>query len=567
MQNFNILFHISTFNIYLHFKNYTTRVKKILLFIFFSQILFSQQWSISFAERSALIALYNSTSGEQWSQKWDLEKDPKYWYGVKIKNANVVEINLRGNALKGNFPLQVSQFPKLAKLDLSNNQLSGELSPVVSSMSGLTRLDVSNNRFSGNPTATLIPLSNLTDLSIGNNLFEIPDIETFLQNFPKLEVLDLSGLNLTSVPQKISSMQKLQALNLSNNAITQNFRFLSHLLFLSELRISGNGLTKIPDELSALQNLKILDVSNNHFSNNYAGALNGLKNLEWLSLQSNQIATFPAELGQLTKLVHLNFADNKISDGFQSLRVLSNLEQIYLDKNQITSFPETLLQLRRLQMLSLTNNYISGEVPTNIPALTFLDNNRFTKQQIRDFLIKDIALADFTYSPQRYDEYKQVFAGIGGNANLTQSLSGPDYQFTWFKNLDQSLPVKSENYFISNVQQEHFAKYTCEAYALEKLLTNYLEISFFREPIELIDQLSTAETPHGLIIYPNPTSDFLNIRTTKLDVENVFIYDLSGKLILTENSQRINVAHLPSATYIITIKTSDGSKSFKFIKH
>ena len=79
--------------------------------------------------------------------------------------------------------------------------------------------------------------------------------------------------------------------------------------------------------------------------------------------------------------------------------------------------------------------------------------------------------------------------------------------------------------------------------------------------------LATSEANYGLVVYPNPTTDFLNIKTHKLDIEKVFIFDLSGKLIMTENSRKINVKNLPAATYVISIKTPEGVKSFKFIKH
>jgi len=81
------------------------------------------------------------------------------------------------------------------------------------------------------------------------------------------------------------------------------------------------------------------------------------------------------------------------------------------------------------------------------------------------------------------------------------------------------------------------------------------------------DLLSTSAVSENKIqINPNPTYDFLNIKTSKLDIENIFIHDLTGKLIFTGKSKRINVSQLPSATYIISIKTSEGLKSFKFIK-
>lgn len=542
-------------------------MKKTLFFILLSSLCFGQKWSISFAERTSLINLYNSCSGENWSTTWDLEKDPKYWYGIKIKKGNVSEINLRGNALKGDFPVAVAGLTKLEKLDLSSNQLSGEISTTISGLSNLVRLDLSNNRFSGDPMVAILPLSQLKEISVGNNNFVFGDIETFLQNFPQVEVLDLAHIALNAVPQKISTLTKLEFLNLSNNSITQNFNHLSTLISLKELNLAGNQLTKIPAELGMLTQLRTLDLSNNTISPNSTTPLAQLKNLEWLSMSGNKMIGFPPQLSQLKTLIHLNFSDNQISSGFENLVGLQNLEQIYLDKNLISgAFPTSILELKKLQMLSLTGNQLFGEIPETVPALTFIDNNRFTKQDIKNFLLKEKSVADFTYSPQRYDEPKTVFASLGNAATLPQSLSGDDYQFTWFKNLDQKTSTTAESYYISNVETEDFSDYTCEAYSFEVLPKELMEISFYREPVTLAQELGTEEVQNNLFVYPNPTSDFINIKTTKLDIEKVFIFDLSGKLIMTEKSKRIDVSHLPSATYIITIKTSDHLKSFKFIK-
>ena len=542
-------------------------MKKTLFFILLSSLCFGQKWSISFAERASLVNLYNATSGENWSTIWDLEKDPKYWYGIKIKKGNVSEINLRGNALKGNFPVAVAAFSKLEKLDLSSNQLTGEVSTAISGLSNLVRLDLSNNRFSGDPTAAILPLSQLLEISVGNNQFAFGDIETFLQNFPQVEVLDLAHIGLNAVPQKISTLTKLESLNLSNNSITQNFNHLSTLIILKELNLAGNQLTKIPTEVGMLTQLKTLDLSNNSISPNFTSPLAQLKNLEWLNMSGNQMTNFPTQLSQLSALIHLKFSDNQISSGFESLVGMQNLEQIYLDNNLISgAFPSSILQLKKLQMLSLNGNQLSGEIPETIPALTFIDNNRFTKQDLKNFLIKEKSLVDFTYSPQRYDEAKTVFARLGNAATLPQTLSGDNYHFTWFKNLDEKTAITAESYYISNVKEEDFTDYTCEAYFFEILPKELMEISFFREPVALTEGLGTAEVKTDLIVYPNPAKDFINIKTTKLDIEKVFIFDLSGKLIMTENSKTIDINHLPSATYIISIKTSEGLKSFKFIK-
>ena len=92
------------------------------------------------------------------------------------------------------------------------------------------------------------------------------------------------------------------------------------------------------------------------------------------------------------------------------------------------------------------------------------------------------------------------------------------------------------------------------------------DLSLFREPISLVKVLGTEESAKYFNIYPNPTSEFLNIVSTKYDIQKVHIYDLSGKQILSESKSRIDVSKLPSGVYMLIIKTQEGNKNFKFIK-
>lgn len=55
-------------------------------------------------------------------------------------------------------------------------------------------------------------------------------------------------------------------------------------------------------------------------------------------------------------------------------------------------------------------------------------------------------------------------------------------------------------------------------------------------------------------IYPNPTSNILNILTDK-ELESVEVYDVLGALVLSEKTNKINVSGLASGAYIIKIKT------------
>jgi hypothetical protein len=51
----------------------------------------------------------------------------------------------------------------------------------------------------------------------------------------------------------------------------------------------------------------------------------------------------------------------------------------------------------------------------------------------------------------------------------------------------------------------------------------------------------------GIIVYPNPTRDILNIET-RLDI-TVEVYDMMGRLIINDKTKRVNLSGYPSGTY------------------
>lgn len=544
-------------------------MKKILFFLLISNFFFAQ-WSISNAERSTLLNIYNSTDGENWNRTWDLEKDPRTWFGVGVKNGVVTELNLAGNALNGYFPTYVTSLTKLTKLDLSNNKLTGEVAMGISSLNTLVRLDVSNNRLIGDPTNSLSGLVNLEDLGLGGNNFVIADVNALLQNFNNIKILNIANLELLSVPAKIAAFSNLETLILDNNPIPANaYGNIAGLTKLKTLSVSGAGLTQIPTQITQRTQLTSLNLSNNALTEQNTTTLSNLTNLEWLSLENNQLSQIPAQLSQLKKLECLNLGRNKISGGVSALTGLLSLQQLFLNNNQISgSFPSALLGMPKLMMVNLNSNQLTGELPDQLPKITHISNNRFTRSSLSEYVTDFTEQTELNYSPQRYDQEKTVLAIAGQSAKLDQSLSG-DYTFTWFKNLDQKLNATSADLNFDNVQNTDFAAYTAEAYTYSTLPNNiFFDLSLFREPITLGDALGTLGTSElkDLSIYPNPTADYINILNVKHEIQKVAIFDLTGKQMLSDNKQRINVSKLPSGIYVLSVKTEVGIKTFKFIK-
>ena len=80
--------------------------------------------------------------------------------------------------------------------------------------------------------------------------------------------------------------------------------------------------------------------------------------------------------------------------------------------------------------------------------------------------------------------------------------------------------------------------------------------------------LATGESKISVItLYPNPTSDFLNIKSDQ-KISKVELYDMSGKLMMYSkfNDNVISVASLPKGNYILKIFTASGVVTSKFIK-
>ncbi len=81
--------------------------------------------------------------------------------------------------------------------------------------------------------------------------------------------------------------------------------------------------------------------------------------------------------------------------------------------------------------------------------------------------------------------------------------------------------------------------------------------------------LSTEEFESDLdiAIYPNPTTDFINIQAN-FDINSVEIYSLHGQKVLAiENKKTIDISSLSKGIYFLKVKTVKGEITKKVVKH
>jgi len=71
-------------------------------------------------------------------------------------------------------------------------------------------------------------------------------------------------------------------------------------------------------------------------------------------------------------------------------------------------------------------------------------------------------------------------------------------------------------------------------------------------------------------IFPNPVQNILHIASSQILVNNVSIYDLSGRVVLeNQNSNldiKIDVSGLNTSMYFVQMDTENGTVTKRFVK-
>ncbi len=192
-------------------------------------------------ERSALVALYNATDGDNWRQKdnWLSSEPLSTWHGVFTdSNGSVVRLSLTVNGLSGSIS-DLSPLTNLTALELNNIELTGAI-PDLSALTDLSVLTLHNNQLSGQ-IPDLGALSKLANLDLSDNQLsgQIPD----LSGLTSLTVLNLNENSLSGSFPDLSTLSKLVNLNLSDNQLSGPIQNLGPFPMLRHLYISGNQLS------------------------------------------------------------------------------------------------------------------------------------------------------------------------------------------------------------------------------------------------------------------------------------------------------------------------------------
>jgi Leucine-rich repeat (LRR) protein len=328
-------------------------------------------------EYEALVALYNSTDGDNWTDNTNWLTGTAPWFGVNTENGHVVELWLDNNQLSGPIPAELGDLANLRVLQLSDNQLTGDIPVELGGLANLVSMWMGVNQLTGSIPAELGQLMNLQSLSLSVNLLT-GGIPPEIGALAHLKDLWLDRNQLTgSIPPALGGLAQLHILQLSDNKFSGSIPVeLGNLTHLINLWLSNNQLSgPIPAELGDLAALESLSLMLNQLTGTIPPELGNLVNLTGLWLNRNQLSGAVPNMAGLTKMITFDLSTNGLTGPIPTwLENMVMLENLVMYRNQFTGpIPAELGNLTTLKQLSLSYNNLTGTIPSELNALTELN--------------------------------------------------------------------------------------------------------------------------------------------------------------------------------------------------
>ena len=170
------------------------------------------------------------------------------------------------------------------------------------------------------------------------------------------------------------TIQQLRSGELSNSTyikISENLTVFPEELYrytdtLEVLDLSGNALDSLPNDFIRFSNLRILFLSNNKFEI-LPSILGALPNLDIIGFKANQINDVP-ELSLPASLRWLILTDNKIKELPRSIGLCLKLQKVMLAGNDLHALPIEMALCRNIELLRISANKIK-ELPLWLMSL------------------------------------------------------------------------------------------------------------------------------------------------------------------------------------------------------
>jgi hypothetical protein len=200
---------------------------------------------------------------------------------------------------------------------------------------------------------------------------------------------------------------------------------------LEILDLTGNALTSLPDDLDRFKKLRILFCSSNNFTH-IPEVLGACPSISMIGFKANQIKHIPESAIPSKTLRWFIVTDNALKQVPQALGDCAQLQKLMLAGNQLSQLPDTMANCQRLELLRISANQFHN-LPNwlfNLASLTWLAyaGNPFCNQA-------EQALMSQKTVP------KIAWQDLVLGKVLGQGASGVSYQATWQHDYGESEQV------------------------------------------------------------------------------------------------------------------------------
>lgn len=313
---------------------------------------------------NALMAFYNATGGENWTNKtnWGSDKPISEWYGIVSNFGEPTEIVLYQNNLVGYIPQEIGNLNKLTRLMLHGNKLSDTIPSSIGNLKELTYLNLQFNQLTGSIPNSICNLTKLTELELANNRLT-GVIPKDIGNMVALESFGIQNASVGADGGSVNANDSLPYYNQISGEIPLSLTTLPNLRVFNagENNLSGN----IPDAIWSMPSLTNLTLEGNLLTGSISPAIANAKKLTQLWLGNNHLmGAIPEEICELTNLKELKIGN--VNKG------VTKRFPIYQYNKFEGSIPNNIGKLTNLVGLSLSTCGLSGSIPNSLYTMSNL---------------------------------------------------------------------------------------------------------------------------------------------------------------------------------------------------
>ncbi|PRP87903.1 putative LRR receptor-like serine/threonine-protein kinase [Planoprotostelium fungivorum] len=288
------------------------------------------------------------------------------------------------NQITGELPRDISTLPSLAEIYVTSNHHTGNLPQIYPP--NLARLDADYNQFTGSLPVSLCGLRRLYEIDVTSNALD------------------------SSVPDCIGTMNSLVYLKLGYNQFT-GFPSTFNLPLLSTLQLNNNLMSGNATRLFYFPNLKIMDISFNSFSGMIPNDVNGMTQLNELTITENLMSgVIPVtSFGKMTSLKKLVLSYNNLTGAVPCFG--SSIQYLDVSRNSLTSLNVRCFQTSfSMTYLDISYNQISSSIPFG-PASLNLQTLKMSNNLIFGWIVSGSSFREYLKGLTYLDVSNNLLSG------------------------------------------------------------------------------------------------------------------------------------------------------------